>query len=320
MRRPFSPHLGMVLTTLIWGANYTVVKLAIREIPPFPFTAIRFAAGSLVLGAVLALGGRLRRPPPGLLLRLIVLGVTGNTCYQLCFISGLARTSATNSALILGSLPAMVAVSAGVLGLEHHSSRQRWGILFATLGVIAVVLGRRGPVGGASHLGDGLMLAATGCWTAYSLGMRRLSGRMPPLELTAWTLFTGTPGLVLAALPGFVGMQWGAVSTAAWGGVAYSAVLSLTVAYVLWSVGIRALGAGRTAIYSCGVPLVAATIAMLFLGERPNLAHALGAALIVGGVLLTTLPETVVGPTTSVREPAGRPAPPAEPSPGADAG
>jgi drug/metabolite transporter (DMT)-like permease len=110
---------------------------------------------------------------------------------------------------------------------------------------------------------------------------------MPALELTAWTLFTGTPGLLLAGLPGMMALDWGGVSLAGWTAVAYAALLSLTAAYVLWSRSIQTLGAGRTAIYSCGVPLVAATVALLLLGEEPTLAHAVGAVLIIVGVLLT---------------------------------
>lgn len=277
----------MLLTTLIWGGNFSISKLALREVPPLPFTAIRFATASLVMAAALGGLGRLRRPPPGMGWPLVVLGLVGNSLYQLCFIHGLARTTATNSALILASLPTMVTVTAGLLGLEHTTLRQRWGVILATSGVVAVVLARRGQPGGGDLLGDGLMLAGTGCWTAFSLGMRRYAGRMPALDMTAWTMFAGTPVLVVAGLPGIAALEWRTVSPAGWSAVAYAAFLSLTFAYFLWSRSIQQLGAGRTAIYSCGVPLVAAVIAVFLLGERPTLTHAVGALLIVAGVLLS---------------------------------
>ena len=277
----------MLFTTLVWGGNFSISKLALREIPPLPFTAIRFVTGLLVMALALGYLGRLRRPPPGLGWPLIGLGLVGNTGYQLCFIHGLARTSATNSALILASLPTMVTVAAAVFGLEHTTTRQRWGVALATTGVVAVVLASNGHAGEGDLLGDLLMLAATCCWTAYSLGIRRVAGRMEALELTAWTLFTGTPGLVLATLPQFYSVAWTTVSLGAWAAVAYSAFLSLTAAYVLWSRSIQQLGPGRTAIYSCGVPLVASVVAILLLGERPMPAHAVGAILIITGVLLS---------------------------------
>ena len=282
-----SAHLGMLLTTLIWGGNFTISKLALREIPPLPFTAIRFLVGSVVFLFLLWRLGRLRWPPAGLGWPLIILGVIGNTLYQLCFIEGLFRTSATDASLILASLPTIVTVSAALLGLEQTTARQRWGVLLATVGVVAIVLRNGVGPGGGDLVGDLLMLAATGCWTIYSLGLRRISGSMPALELTAWTLFTGTPGLLLLGVPGMAALDWGGVSVPGWIAVAYAALLSLTAAYFLWSRSIQALGAGRTAIYSCGVPLVAATVALFLLGEAPTVAHAIGATLIIAGVLLS---------------------------------
>ncbi len=276
----------MLLTTLIWGGNFTISKLALREIPPLPFTAIRFVAGSLVLAIVLFRLDRLRWPPTGMGWPLIILGVIGNTLYQLCFIHGLFRTSATDAALILASLPTIVTVSAALLGLEQTTVRQRWGVVLATAGVVAIVLRNGFGQGGGDLVGDLLMLAATGCWTIYSLGLRRISGSMPALELTGWTLFTGTPGLLLLGLPGLVALDWGGVTLVGWSAVVYATLLSLTAAYFLWSRSIQVLGAGRTAIYSCGVPLIAAIVALLVLDEQPTFAHALGATLIISGVLL----------------------------------
>ena len=286
----------MLLTTLIWGGNFTISKLALREIPPLPFTAIRFVAGSLVLAIVLRRLDRLRWPPAGMGWPLILLGGIGNTIYQLCFITGLFRTSATDAALILSSLPTIVTVSAGFLGLEQTTVRQRWGVALATTGVVAIVLRNGFGHGGGDLVGDLLMLAATGCWTIYSLGLRRISGSMPALEITAWTLFTGTPVLLLVGLPGLVTLDWRGVSVIGWAAVGYAAMLSLTAAYFLWSRSIQALGAGRTAIYSCGVPLVAATVALLLLGEQPTIAHAVGAALIIAGVLLSNRAATPDSP------------------------
>ena len=274
----------MLLAVLFWGGNFTFSKLALREIPPLPFTALRFAVGAVILVVVLFHRHGVHRPPPPLLRPLILWGVVGNTIYQLCFIHGLARTSAINASLILAGLPTVVTVTAGLLGLEQTSARHRWGLAAATAGVLLVVLARN-PGGGPTDLvGDALMLTAIGCWTAYSLGIRTVAGRMNALGLTTWTLLTGTPGLVLAGLPGLVALDWGRVSVTAWVGVGYATLLSLVASYFLWSRSIQAIGAARTAMYSCAVPLVAALIAIGVLGERPTVAHAAGAALIIGGV------------------------------------
>src|SRR3954466_8097746 len=84
-RRRAADDAGMLLVCLIWGLNFSVTKFALAEIPPLPFTAIRFLAASLLLWSVLRL---VEGPMPEtsvVVKRLIVLGVIGNPCYQLAF-------------------------------------------------------------------------------------------------------------------------------------------------------------------------------------------------------------------------------------------
>src|SRR3954469_1760817 len=85
---PLSGDLGMLLVCLIWGLNFSITKLALQSIPPLPFTAIRFTAASGLLWLVLR-GIEGPAPlPPGSLKRLILLGLVGNTAYQLVLPAG----------------------------------------------------------------------------------------------------------------------------------------------------------------------------------------------------------------------------------------
>ena len=110
--------------------------------------------------------------------------------------------------------------------------------------------------------------------------------------VTTITTIAGTPGLLLAGLPGVLRMNWERVDLNAWLGLGYAAILSLVVAYLLWNRSVKAVGGTRTAIYMCITPLVAVTGAWLLLGERPLPLQGLGAVLIVAGVLLTRAEST----------------------------
>ncbi|MEO5799648.1 MAG: DMT family transporter, partial [Gemmatimonadales bacterium] len=130
-----SPAAGMVLVTLFWGGNFTATKLAFTQIEPLAFTALRFVLATVVIWFIVR---RVEGPaplPPGTLWPLIVLGVVGNTFYQVFFVEGLARTSATKSSLILAAMPVVVTVAASLLGIEKVSKRQGIAILLATIGV-----------------------------------------------------------------------------------------------------------------------------------------------------------------------------------------
>ncbi len=276
----------MLATVLFWGGNFTATKLALPHIPALAFTAIRFVIGTGLLWLILRRLEPEHNLAPGLGWPVIVLGVVGNTLYQLCFINGLAVTTATNTSLILSAMPTVVTVTAGVMGLERITGRQRWALALATAGVIVVVASRGLQAQHGDWRGDLLILAAVGCWTGYTLGLRRIAGRVSALGVTAWTMLTGTPGLLLAGIPGLVTTSWRAVPAVAWGGLVYSTLLSLVAAYILWSRAVQQIGPSRAALYTCATPLIATGIAMAVLGERPTPWHLLGGVLIVGGVLL----------------------------------
>jgi drug/metabolite transporter (DMT)-like permease len=276
----------MVLVVLIWGGNYVASKLAIATIPPLAFTAMRFTLGSVFLWILVSRLEPEHTLPKGMFRPVLLLGVVGNTLYQVCFINGLSRTTATNTAIILSSMPAAVTLVSGLLGLEILTARQRLAPILASVGVLLVVAAKGLNLGHGDWLGDLLMLVAVACWTAYTLGLRALTGRMSALTLTGWTMVTGTPGLLLAGVPSLVSMSWGAVPWQAWVGLAYATLLSLVAAYILWSRAVGSLGASRASLYTCFSPLVAALVAMAVLGERPGPAHMTGGALIAAGVLL----------------------------------
>jgi drug/metabolite transporter (DMT)-like permease len=279
--------LGMLTVCLIWGLNFGVTKLGIGQLPPLTFTAVRFTAASLLLWLVLRWSEGPAVLPAGTLRRLILLGVVGNTLYQLSFILGLARTTATNSALILSTLPTVVAVLAGALGLERVTPRMRWGIGLGTAGVVLVIAAHGVDLAPGSLAGDLLTVLGVLCWAGYTLGLRTVPHSVSSLRVTTVTTMAGMPGLLLAGLPGVLRQDWGAVPRTAWAALGYATIFSLLVAYLLWNRSVKAVGGTRTAIYMCLTPLVAAAGAWLLLGERPHPLQGIGAALIVAGVWMT---------------------------------
>lgn len=278
----------MLLVVLFWAGNFTAAKISFDDhFSPPAFTAVRFTLASVVLWFVVRWVEKPGPLPRGAFWPLVTLGVLGNTIYQICFMEGLARTSATKSSLILAGMPALVTLAAGVSGIERVTRAQQVAVLVATVGVVVVIAGRGGSMGTGFGAGEMLLLAAVLMWAIYTLLLRHWTLNMSALNLTAWTMYTGTPGLILAGIPSLLHLEWHRVTPAAWGGLLYSSLLSLVAAYVLWNRGVAMLGAARTVVYNTIVPLLATVIAMVGLHERPGLIHVAGGVLIVSGVLLT---------------------------------
>jgi drug/metabolite transporter (DMT)-like permease len=283
---PSVADLGMLVVCFIWGVNFSVVKGSFHYLPPLAFTGVRFALSSTLLYALVRWRYGAIAVPAGLGWRLVWLGVLGNTLYQLAFTLSLLWSTATNTALILATMPAVVTGLTGVRRIEPVSPRMWAGTALATLGVVFVISAGGVEFSAATLRGDACAVAATLLWSVYTLGLRRIPATMPPLTTTALTTFTGTPGLVLAGLVQIVAVDWGHVPAPAWGALAYSSVLSLVLAYFIWNASVQRVGGSRTAIYMCLTPLVAALTAWATLGERLVPMQGLGAGLILTGVLM----------------------------------
>jgi len=293
----------LVLMVLIWGVNYSVIKRAFAEIPPQPFNAIRITLASAVfLLAIRFARERAGRPratissafhTPTLMNTrdfwdLIWLGLVGHCAYQYCFVGGVALTSVSNAALIIGATPVAVAVVSALLGRERIALFHWLGAAVSVAGIYFVV-GRGAEFGGQTLRGDLLVIVSVACWAAYTLGAGRLISRHSPLFVTGTTMAIGGVPYVAMTLPQFLTVDWSAVSAWTWLSLVLSALLALNVAYLIWYMGVQKIGAARTSMYSNLVPITAMVVAALWLGEPLGRDKILGAVAVLSGVALTRL-------------------------------
>ncbi|MBN1217602.1 MAG: EamA family transporter [Anaerolineae bacterium] len=281
----------LLLTVFFWGVNFSVVKVALLEIPPLLFNGLRFAfTSALMLVLTLATGHRLkfqRRHLP----YLIGLGLLGNTAYQLFFILGIAQTTADNSALILATVPAWVALFGTLAGVEQVR-RQGWlGVILSLGGIALIILGSNHQVdlqfGGATLRGDVLILLGTLCWSTYTLAIRPVLRHYPSAVLTSFSTLMGTIPLILLATPSMLAFHWRSVSGLAWSALIISGTFGITLAYFFWNYGVSRLGSARTSFYSNLSPPISLLVAWLWLGETLTPLQWGGALLALAGVVLS---------------------------------
>ena len=290
--------------SLIWGTNYTVIKSAFRELHPQAFNALRLTIASLVMIATMVLTRRARWNPAEVFYTaepvtgrdwvvLAALGFVGHCIYQYLFVGGVARTSVANSSLLLAASPVLITILAVVLrrlgGMGERVTAMHWAGTLLSLAGIYVVVRSGANTAGQSLAGDMLMAGAVVCWSIYTIAARPLMERHSPLGVTALSMAFGTIFYVPVALPALRGTEWATVSIATWMALVYSAVLSICVAYVIWYVALRELGAARTAVYSNLLPIIAMVAAAVWLHEPVGPGKIAGAALVLAGVALTRI-------------------------------
>jgi len=277
----------MAIVVVIWGANFAFVKASLDHIAPLSFAALRFVIATITLVPLLRWREGSLMVPKGTFWRLVLLGIVGHTLYQSLFVEGLSRTTTANSAMILSTTPAFVALAGAFIGIERVTRRMAAGILIASLGIVVVMVSRGASFSLRTVAGDLLSLGSALCWVVYVLGMRTLAGRISSLRLTTLTMIAGTPGLVAMAGPDLLHINLFELNGVVWFGLLFSAWFSMVTAYILYGRSVHRIGAVQTSIHGSVIPLIAAAVAWPVLGEQPTWWQAAGAAMIIGGVLLT---------------------------------
>ena len=277
----------LLLMALIWGVNFSVVKYATGVFTPLAFSGLRVGLAAIVLLAVAATRKK-HRPNRQEVLALIALGVLGNGLYQVLFVEGLARTRVGNAALIVAATPAFIAIAGRIRGSERVSRNTVTGIALSLFGVGLVVLGSaRKASGEATLLGTMLVFGGTLCWTAFTVMLQPYARKLDPIHLSAFTMLGGTMAMLVATPRALAATNWALVGLPAWGALLYASVLSMGLAYIFWYRGLRVLGPTRTAMYGNLQPVIAITVAWIFLSETPTLWQGIGTATIMSGLFLT---------------------------------
>jgi drug/metabolite transporter (DMT)-like permease len=282
-----STDLMLIAMAAIWGVNYSVIKYTTVIFTPLVFNGLR-----IPLAAAVQLGATRVSPPTERLpasdrRRLIALGMLGNGVYQVFFILGIARTRVATAALVMAATPAFIALLGRVSGRERITSRGWAGIALQLLGMASVVASGAASRRGTDALtGIAFVLAAALSWAAYSLLIRRYTGRASALTLGGYTMLGGAIVAVAAAVPGLPRTDWQALSLGTLSALAYSGVGALVIAYLFWFRGVRVLGPTRTSMYSNLQPLIAMLVAWVALSEVPTGWQVAGAASIMSGLVL----------------------------------
>jgi drug/metabolite transporter (DMT)-like permease len=278
---------SLVLMALIWGMNFSVVKFGTTLIDPLAYNGARVSLAAVILLVIMALS-RAPLPPKGTIAALLGLGVLGNGVYQYFFVEGIARTSASDAALVVAASPAFIAIVGRMRGVERVSRKGIAGIALSVVGIALVVVGTTGGVSGtSSFVGDLLVLGGSLGWAIYTVLLKPYTARVSGVHLSAFTMLGGAVSLLIFTWPTVWHAQWSTVSASGWAAIVYSGVFSLVVAYFFWYRGVRVLGPTRAAMYSNLQPIIAVLVAWLMLGETPTAWQGVGTVSIMTGLLLT---------------------------------
>lgn len=293
-----SPYLLLAAAALFWGGNFVVGRAMSADIPPLALNFWRWF-GALIILFPFTCGGlwRRRRIVMENWRILLALGVTGVGAFHSFVYIALISTTAVNGALFLATIPALIPAISFVLDREVLHWRQLLGIAASLLGVVTII--SRADLGALMALsfneGDLLMLIAAPFWALYSVLLKRRPAALPPMTLLITIMCIGVVLLAPVYLWELNTIGGFAITVESVGSIAYLAVFASVIAYIFWNRGVSQVGASRAGPFMHLVPVFAAAMAVIFLGEALHLYHLIGVALIACGLMLAN--KSAAAPT-----------------------
>ncbi|MET7940328.1 EamA family transporter [Streptomyces sp. NPDC005302] len=276
-------HIALaVLVAAVWGVNFTVIEVGLDHFPPLLFSALRFLVAAVP--AVFLVG----RPKVAWKWIVAVGLALGVAKFGLLFIGMDAGMPAGLSSLVLQIQAVFTALLAFAFLGERPTRVRVAGMAVALCGVglAAVDEGTAGPLGAFA-----LVIAAAACWGVSNVLTRKASppdplnfmvwvSTVPVLPLLGLSLLTEGPSRDLDALRA---LDWQGA-----GVVVYVAWITTVFGFGAWGWLLHRHPASTVAPFALLVPVFGMSSAALFLGESVGPLRWASAALLVGGVALTS--------------------------------
>ncbi|MDO9196246.1 DMT family transporter [Rhodoferax sp.] len=285
--------LGLVALTLMWGINWPMMKLSLRELTPMYFRAVTMTCGALWLYVFYRARG-LRMLPVGTEWRsVITLGIPNMLGWHTVSILGV-KELASGRAAILGFTMPIWTVLIGVLFLGDKLTRR---VAFAAIAVavaIALLISHEFTALSGRPLGILWMELAAVLWAIGTLMMRRAHLTLPVETLTVWMMILGSVCLWGIA---WISEPWPVwqFSTAMWISLAYGALINYGFAQIIWAGLARNLPPATSAMSIMAIPVVGIMTATVIVGEWPNWQDFVAIVFVMAAIAAVLLPPRTRG-------------------------
>lgn len=289
-RAPLGAYACLAASMALVGSYVGLSKLLVVVFPVFLLAGLRFAIAAVAMAHWVP-----RRAGEAALSShdrwlLFWESFLGNFLFSICMLYGVALSSALAAGVIMAAIPAAVALLSWLFLRERIAPRVLAGIACAVGGIALVAFSKHEGSGGSAW-GALLLAAAVVCEASYVVIGKRLTGNVSAKRISAlvnlWGLALVTPLALWQALR----FDFAAVAVPTWALLLFYSLAASMWTVWLWMTGLKHVPASRAGVFTVMLPVSAAAVGVLFLGERFSAAQAAAFALALAGVLLATWPS-----------------------------
>ena len=272
-----------------WAGNTVAGRMSTGEISPMVVVFLRWFIISIFL--ILFLNKKLIlsfKLISGKLVWLCLMGSLGLTGFNALFYIAAQNTTAINLGIIQGIMPAIILVGSVILFKEAVNFTKVTGLIIAFFGVLVVV--SQGDYERVILLsfnyGDLVMLCACFFYSGFTLGLKNKPVIDPIVLMTYFSLSALIFSIPLLIIEYYLGLIQVPATSTAWLTILYIAFVPSFLAQIFFIRGVELVGASKAGLFINFLPIFAAILGVLLLGERLFVYHLISLFIVLLGVYL----------------------------------
>lgn len=298
MSKTLQAHLALLTVNILYGANYSIAKLAMPAyIKPFGFILLR-AGAALILFWLVSLVFVKEKVERKDIPKLALLAVFGIAINQMLFFKGLSMTIPSNASIIMVSNPIITILLAAVILKERLSTIKIAGVVLGSAGVLTLLSEHEISFGSDTFVGDLCVLINSASWAAYLILVKPLMLKYNTFTVVKWVFLFGFLYVLPFGAVEFSDVVWSSLPSRIWMAIGFVVIGTTFIAYVLNTYALRALSPAVVSAYIYLQPFLAALFSIyvvpLFDPNAPpdtiNGLKIISALLIFTGVYLVSKP------------------------------
>ena len=287
-------YIALFLTVLFWGSSFVAVKIVLQSIPPSAYMFLRFTAASLVFIIILYRKNAIKL---GLKnhLKLFSVALFEPGLYFMLETAGIQRTSASSASIIIGAVPAAVALAAAVFLKEKIGIKSWFGIILSMAGIaLLTIFDNTGSSEETATLtGNIIVFAAVIAAAGYMITVRKIAPDFGALEITGWQIIYGALIFLPFFIRDFSNISWIGITAESIGALLFLILFATLTAFVCYNFALTKIEASRAAMFINGIPLVTVIVSTLVLKETITAVQITGGIIIISGVSLANFDKRI---------------------------
>lgn len=275
-------YLTVLLGAMLWGTTGTAQTFMPLTVHPLAVGASRLAVGGFTLLFIMLILRKINfRDWPW---KSTVLAALAMAIFQYCFFTSIRLTGiAIGTVVAIGSAPMFSGLIEWLILKTRPTKIWLTATSMAVVGCILLFSNKEGlvvnPIGVSLSLFAGLLFAF---YTLFNKEVLKKAEAIPSVAVIfSISAFMLMPFLFLFETKGLVTVS--GIST-----VVYLGIATTSIAYILFSVGLRKIPSSSAVTLSLAEPLTAAVLSVVIVGERLDLLSWTGITLLLGGILVLT--------------------------------